>query len=125
MKVSALGHGRTAVNVSKGHHKLRDLDPHIDISASVPTQRLHSNWPDGQRRQLARHFYGLSPAQILEEEEKERLRARRAVQRKDTKDEEAGGDEDTAADADASAKEAAVDEEARAKANARREKERR
>lgn len=122
-------HGLYGLNGKNGtngkNKKLRDLDPHIDISDSVPTQRLHSNWPDGQRRMLARHFYGLTAAQILEEEEKERIRARRAVQRKDTKDEEAGGDEDTAADADASAKEAAVDEEARAKANARREKERR
>jgi len=52
---------------------LRDLDPHIDMSNIVPSQRMHNNWPDGPRRQLARHFYGMSPRQILEEEEKERL----------------------------------------------------
>lgn len=96
--------------------KLRDLDPHIDISESVPTQRLHSNWPDGLRRQLARHFYGLSPAQILEEEEKERIRERRAVRGKDPTAEMNG---ETATD------EAVVDEARSAKAKARREAERR
>lgn len=53
---------------------LRDLDPHLGNANTVPTQRLHGNWPDGLRRQVARHFYGMSPAQILEEEEKERQR---------------------------------------------------
>lgn len=52
---------------------LRDLDPHIDMLNVVPTQRMHNNWPDGPRRQLARNFYGMSPQQILQEEEKERL----------------------------------------------------
>eukprot|EP00746_Dinoflagellata_sp_MGD_P167214 gnl/MRDRNA2_/MRDRNA2_97658_c0_seq1.p1 gnl/MRDRNA2_/MRDRNA2_97658_c0~~gnl/MRDRNA2_/MRDRNA2_97658_c0_seq1.p1 ORF type:complete len:516 (-),score=131.08 gnl/MRDRNA2_/MRDRNA2_97658_c0_seq1:117-1664(-) len=58
----------------KGQAILRDLDPHIDVksSSAAPTQRLHSNWPFEPRRQLARHFYGMSPARILEEEEKER-----------------------------------------------------
>lgn len=58
--------------------KLRDLDPHLDISHAVPTQQMHSNWPDGLKRQVARHFYGMSHAQILEEEEKERLRDHRS-----------------------------------------------
>eukprot|EP00747_Dinoflagellata_sp_TGD_P032127 gnl/TRDRNA2_/TRDRNA2_135754_c0_seq1.p1 gnl/TRDRNA2_/TRDRNA2_135754_c0~~gnl/TRDRNA2_/TRDRNA2_135754_c0_seq1.p1 ORF type:complete len:486 (+),score=92.60 gnl/TRDRNA2_/TRDRNA2_135754_c0_seq1:105-1562(+) len=53
---------------------LHQLDPHIDHTDKVPTQRLHSNWPDGQRRQLARYFYGMSADLILEEEEKERQR---------------------------------------------------
>ena len=69
-----------------------DLDPHIDISRSVPTQRLHNNWPDGQRRQLARHFYGLTAAQILEEEDKERLRDQGAVLRKRDPAQEEGED---------------------------------
>jgi hypothetical protein len=58
----------------KGQAILRDLDPHVDIKCAqtAPTQRLHSNWPFEPRRQLARHFYGMSPARILEEEEKER-----------------------------------------------------
>jgi hypothetical protein len=58
----------------KGQAILRDLDPHVDIKekTAAPTQRLHSNWPFEPRRQLARHFYGMSPARILEEEEKER-----------------------------------------------------
>jgi len=58
--------------------KLRDLDPHLDISRAVPTQQMHSNWPDGLKRQVARHFYGMSHGQILEEEEKERLRGHRS-----------------------------------------------
>jgi len=106
--------------------KLRDLDPHIDISASVPTQRLHCNWPEGQRRQLARHFYGLTPAQILEEEEDGRLREQGAVQRKKdpTADEgDMGADKDSSA-TDAN-EESAVDETRTAKAKARREAERR
>jgi len=58
-----------------GKVALRDLDPHLDPSEySLPTQRLHSNWPDGLKRQIARHFYGMTHAQILAEEERERLR---------------------------------------------------
>lgn len=52
---------------------LCDLDPHLDNSEVVPTQRVHGNWPDGPRRQLARHFYGMSPSKIVLEDEKERL----------------------------------------------------
>merc|ERR1712096_95543 len=91
--------GSHANTRTRGHaralkQKLRDLDPHINISETVPTQRLHSNWPDGQRRQLARHFYGLTPAQILEEEEKERLREQGVQRKKDPTAEEgdAAGD---------------------------------
>lgn len=54
--------------------KLRDLDPHVSLAGTAPTQRLHGNWPDGLKRSIARHFYGLSPGKILEEEEKERIR---------------------------------------------------
>merc|ERR1712107_888088 len=36
--------------------------------------RAHSNWPEGVRRQLARHFYGMSPELILEEEAREEQR---------------------------------------------------
>lgn len=62
--------------------KLRDLDPHISVPASrAPTQRLHCNWPDGLKRSIARHFYGLSPAKILEEEERERLKEQRPSSR--------------------------------------------
>merc|ERR1712039_1019711 len=58
--------------------KLKDLDPHLEISDGLPpTQQLHANWPDGLKRQVARHFYGMSPAQIRAEEEKERLRHHR------------------------------------------------
>lgn len=96
--------------------KLRDLDPHIDISESVPTQLLHSNWPDGLRRQLARHFYGLSPAQILEEEDKDRARERRAVRGKDAIVEVYG---ETTTD------DGVVDETRAAKAKSRREAQRR
>lgn len=60
--------------VQKREPKLRDLDPHITLGAQSPTQRLHCNWPDGLRRQMARHFYGMTPGQILDEEEKERQR---------------------------------------------------
>lgn len=110
--------------------KLRDLDPHIDISKSVPTQRLHSNWPDGQRRQLARHFYGLSPAQILEEEEKDRLREQGAVQRKkdpSAEEGEAGAEKDASGEhgGDGKGEEAAGDQMRSAKAKARREAQRR
>lgn len=56
---------------------LRALDPHLDLKRPVSfAQRLHSNWPDGLRRQLARHFYGMSPRQILEDEEQERMQER-------------------------------------------------
>jgi len=60
----------------KGQAILRDLDPHVETESSTvaPTQRLHSNWPFEARRQLARHFYGMSPARILEEEEKEQAK---------------------------------------------------
>lgn len=62
-------------NPTGGKVALRDLDPHLDPSEySLPTQRLHSNWPDGLKRQIARHFYGMTHAQILAEEERERLR---------------------------------------------------
>lgn len=62
-------------NSTSGKVALRDLDPHLDPSEySLPTQRLHSNWPDGLKRQIARHFYGMTHAQILAEEERERLR---------------------------------------------------
>jgi hypothetical protein len=57
--------------------QVRNLDPHLDISNVVPTKRMHANWPECKRRQLARHFYGMSPEQILAEEEKERLREQR------------------------------------------------
>lgn len=69
------GRGRVVSGIQAGAQALlRDLDPHLESYDNVPTQRMHSNWPDGPRRQLARHFYGMSPARILEEEEKERLR---------------------------------------------------
>lgn len=69
------GRGRVVSGLHAGAKQvLRDMDPHLESYDSVPTQRMHSNWPDGPRRQLARHFYGMSPARILEEEEKERLR---------------------------------------------------
>jgi len=58
----------------KREPKLRDLDPHVSIGGHAPTQRLHDNWPDNLKRQLARHFYGMSPGEIFEEEEQERLR---------------------------------------------------
>jgi len=74
-------------NLTGGKVVLRDLDPHMDPSEySLPTQRLHSNWPDGLKRQIARHFYGMTHAQILAEEERERLRdhqRRRSVAFKD------------------------------------------
>lgn len=54
--------------------KLKDLDPHVSLAGIAPSQRLHSNWPDGLKRQVARHYYDMSPGQILDEEEKERLR---------------------------------------------------
>lgn len=126
---SRSGYSCEPLRAMKGKHKLRDLDPHIDITASVPTQRLHSNWPDGQRRQLARHFYGLTPRQILEEEEKECLREQGAIQRKkdpNTVDAELGLDKDSADLVGESKKEEADIEKVRtAKAKARREAERR
>lgn len=72
----------------KGQALLRDLDPHVEVKGSsvAPTQRLHSNWPFEPRRQLARHFYGMSAAQILEDEEKER------TAHTETKDKPAGAD---------------------------------
>lgn len=73
--------------VRAGAARLRDLDPHLVGSDVVPTQRMHNNWPDGPRRQLARNFYGMSPARILEEEEKERLQEKAFYARK-TKDAE-------------------------------------
>lgn len=56
---------------------VRALDPHLDTSVAVPTRRMHCNWPDGLKRQIACHFYGMDPAQILEEEDKERLNHRK------------------------------------------------
>jgi len=58
----------------KGSSRLRDLDPHLQVPTGVPTMRAHSNWPEGVRRQLARHFYGMSPELILEEEAREEQR---------------------------------------------------
>lgn len=80
----------------KGQAILRDLDPHVDdkTSNAAPTQRLHSNWPFEPRRQLARHFYGMSPSRILEEEEKER------TAHTETKDKPAGPDAEDAEDAE-------------------------
>lgn len=124
----AYGCGRGGKRSAK--QRLRDLDPHIDISKSVPTQRLHSNWPDSQRRQLARHFYGLSPAQILQEEEKDRLRGQGAVQRKKdyaAEEGKVGTEKDSAAEhaGDAKPEEAVGDQVRSAKAKARREAQRR
>jgi hypothetical protein len=121
---------RPATRGSTRKQKLRDLDPHIDISETVPTQRLHSNWPDGERRQLARHFYGLTPAQILEEEEKERIRDEKTVLRKkDASIEEGEGaaDKDASGEpgGDAKTDEAAMDEIRAAKTKAKRDAERR
>jgi len=78
---------------------IRDLDPHLDLDQSAPTQRMHSNWPDSARRQLARHFYGMSPTRIFEEEEKEwlreeqlrRARSKSAKSELDTEDAEDNG----------------------------------
>lgn len=57
--------------------RVKRLDPHVDLSSVVkkpPTQRLHSNWPEKLRREVARHFYAMSPEQILLEEAKEHSR---------------------------------------------------
>lgn len=75
-----------------GKAKLRDLDPHLELSDTMPpSQHLHGNWPDGLKRQVARHFYGMTPEQIRGEEEKERLRHHK--QRTATKE---SGNEDVA-----------------------------
>mmetsp|Transcript_26569 Transcript_26569/g.76570 ORF Transcript_26569/g.76570 Transcript_26569/m.76570 type:complete len:620 (+) Transcript_26569:327-2186(+) len=74
--------GSARVGMRMQKVKLRDMDPHISVPASrAPTQRLHCNWPDGLKRSIARHFYGLSPAKILEEEERERLKEQRPASR--------------------------------------------
>jgi len=92
----ASGRSRAAVFKKK---KIRDLDPHLDIHKNVPTQRMHGNWPDSLKRQIAMHFYQMTPARILEEEEKERLweeqqhRHRKAAA-EDAADENADQDED-------------------------------
>lgn len=80
---------------------VRDLDPHLSNRGSVPTQRMHSNWPDGLRRHLARHFYGMAPAKILEEEAKERMCDLRSYRTRGMK-EGAGGSctEDTGIEGD-------------------------
>merc|ERR1712217_147445 len=70
------GTGRLpGVRTSGGKVKLRDLDPHLEVlEARPPSQQLHGNWPDGLKRQVVRHFYGMTPEQIRNEELKERLR---------------------------------------------------
>jgi len=58
--------------------KLRDLDPHLPTEGPLaPSQRLHGNWPERVRRQLARHFYGMTTDQMVDEELKERLKDRK------------------------------------------------
>eukprot|EP00747_Dinoflagellata_sp_TGD_P164614 gnl/TRDRNA2_/TRDRNA2_184787_c0_seq1.p1 gnl/TRDRNA2_/TRDRNA2_184787_c0~~gnl/TRDRNA2_/TRDRNA2_184787_c0_seq1.p1 ORF type:complete len:487 (+),score=84.73 gnl/TRDRNA2_/TRDRNA2_184787_c0_seq1:115-1575(+) len=64
-----------------GQVVLRELDPHIENLDTVPTLRMHGNWPDGPRKQLARYFYGMSSARIIEEEEKEQIRERQHSKR--------------------------------------------
>jgi len=64
--------------------RLRDLDPHLDTSDAVPTQHLHSNWPDGLKRKVARHFYGMTHAQICAEQRRERMRDQRRSETKES-----------------------------------------
>mmetsp|Transcript_65418 Transcript_65418/g.121999 ORF Transcript_65418/g.121999 Transcript_65418/m.121999 type:complete len:618 (-) Transcript_65418:43-1896(-) len=51
--------------------KLRMIDPHLP-AAGLPTQRLHANWPFGIKREIARHFYGMTAEEVAAEEEHER-----------------------------------------------------
>mmetsp|Transcript_57759 Transcript_57759/g.137486 ORF Transcript_57759/g.137486 Transcript_57759/m.137486 type:complete len:655 (+) Transcript_57759:113-2077(+) len=53
--------------------KLRLIDPHLPVTGFLPTQRLHANWPYGAKREIARHFYGMTPEEVAAEEELERL----------------------------------------------------
>eukprot|EP00929_Paragymnodinium_shiwhaense_P056590 TRINITY_DN28329_c0_g1_i1.p1 TRINITY_DN28329_c0_g1~~TRINITY_DN28329_c0_g1_i1.p1 ORF type:complete len:475 (-),score=112.84 TRINITY_DN28329_c0_g1_i1:180-1604(-) len=73
------GRGGSSQGKSQGR-RLRSLDPHLAALGQrmMPTRRMHSGWPDGLRRPVGRHVYGLTARQIWEEEEKEHSRHARA-----------------------------------------------